>query len=86
MKFLVDFPMTLWATEAIEAKDYDEAKEIAERLMDSERFFQERLLPDYVDCDIQRNWENCDSPEIQSLFDEDEATLTAEHIDDFIGE
>jgi hypothetical protein len=86
MKFLVDFPMTIYATEIFEADSKEEAKAIADKLLDSWEFFCERLYPDYQDCDLH-TWENCDIPEVQDYdgFSQ-EVTLTAEQINDFIGE
>ena len=73
-KFLIDFPMTIYATELIEADSYEEAKEKAERLLDSWDFFNERLFQDYGEKELL--WENCDQPEVKQAHDADEVTLT----------
>lgn len=80
-KFLIDFPMTIYATELIEADSYDEAKAKAERMLDSWEFFNERLLPDYRE--KEPLWENCDPPEVKQAHDEDEVTLTSEQINEY---
>lgn len=84
-KFLIDFPMTIYATETIEAKDEQEAKEIASKLLDNWEFFCERLYPDYRDVDTHENWENCEEPVVQDGSGRD-VTMDPEIINDFIGE
>lgn len=84
-KYLIDFPMTIYATEVIEADNEEQAKEMAEKLLDSWEFFCERLYPDYRDVDVHENWENCEEPLIQDGFGRD-ITMDADVINDFIGE
>lgn len=42
--FTIDFPIEVFATVQIEAKNYNEARSIAERLSESRAFFDEVLL------------------------------------------
>lgn len=83
-KYLIDFPMTIYATEVIEAESEEQAKEIAERLLDSWEFFCERLYPDYQGVDTHENWENCGKPIVQDGGDW-EATMDEYVIEDFVG-
>ena len=84
MKFLVDFPMTIWATEVIEANSKEEAQAIADKLLDSWEFFCERLYPDYQGVDTHASWENCEEPIVQDGVDW-EATMDEDVIEGFIG-
>lgn len=73
--FLVDFPLTIYATETIEANDKEEAQAIANQLLESWDFFKQRLLPAYRDVRPDQAWENCDTPIVQYTTDR-EPTMT----------
>lgn len=83
-KFTIDFPMTIYMTETIEAKDEAEAKEIARKLLDSWKFFCERMYPDYQGVDLHENWVNCEDPEVIVCDKWADVTMDANAIDDFI--
>jgi hypothetical protein len=85
-KYKVDFPMTIWATEIIEAESEAQAKRIAEKLLGSWEFFCERLYPEYKDVDVHENWENCEDPQVLYCGGYEDATLSDDMIRGFIGE
>lgn len=81
--FLVDFPLTIYATETIEASDKEEAQAIANQLLESWDFFKQRLLPTYRDVQLDQAWENCDTPIVQHTTDR-EPTMTEAHVRQFV--
>ena len=83
-KFVIDFPMTIYATEVIEAESKEDAQKIAEKLLDSWEFFCERLYPDYRDWDTHENWDNCGRPEVTET-PAWTVTMDEDLINDFIG-
>lgn len=84
-KYVVDFPMTIYATEVIEAESQEEAEAKAMELLDVWEFFCERLYPDYQGCDLHESWENCEYPKAQATSDTEKVTLDEETISDFLG-
>ena len=45
----LDYPITLYATVYVEANDAEEAASIGERMLDSQRFIDEELVPRWGD-------------------------------------
>ena len=84
-KYFIDFPMTIYATEIIEAESEEQAKELAEKLLDSWEFFCERLYPDYKSVDLHEGWENCEEPRVCDCDQLALATMDKDVINDFIG-
>ena len=84
-KFIIDFPMTIYATEVIEAETKEQAEQIAEKLLDSWEFFCERLYPEYRDWDTHESWNNCERPEVTDHGKASTVTMDEDLINDFIG-
>ena len=84
MRFVIDYPMTIYATEVIEASDAAEAKELADKLFNSWEFFCERLYPVFKDYDLHMPENMCDP--LVSMAPGAEVTMTQDVINDFIRE
>ena len=84
-RYIIDFPMTIYATEIIEAESEEQAKELAEKLLDSWEFFCERLYPDYKDVDVHESWENCETPRVLDCDQSAGVTMGEDAISVFIG-
>lgn len=63
--YYIDFPLVLYVTRMVVADSVEEAREIADKLYESDRFFNEHILQSAVwDSDVAYISDNLEKPEV----------------------
>lgn len=65
--YYIDFPLVIYATRIVEAESIDEAREIAKKLCENNRFFDEHIIESLYNDDaggVDYLSENLEDPEV----------------------
>ena len=89
--YYIDFPLVAYATRLVVADSVDEAHEIADKLCESSRFFDEHILQSVVyDFDVDYISDNLEKPEVvlyggdvEEVID-DHRYMSKEDLEDYI--